>query len=202
MRTLPSSFLFDTRCDLPAVLRGNAVGMGFATVLVSVIVASRWIEHAPNATAAAAASLVAGFVFRSVLAAAIVPLAGMLLSDALLGGYQPGVMLTVYTCLLLPVLAGRLIRRAPGLRTRAAATAISVIVSSVAFFLLTNLAVWAFSGYYPVTLAGLGACYAAAVPFFRFTLAGDAFYTLSLFSALALVVRSLRSWSTTLARTA
>lgn len=40
--------------------------------------------------------------------------------------------------------------------------------SSVSFFLISNFAVW-LAGYivYPKTLAGLGACYAAAIPFFR-----------------------------------
>jgi hypothetical protein len=44
--------------------------------------------------------------------------------------------------------------------------------SSVSFFLISNFAVW-LAGYiaYPKTLAGLGACYVAAIPFFKNDLA-------------------------------
>ncbi len=38
--------------------------------------------------------------------------------------------------------------------------------SATSFFLLSNLAVWVGSAMYPHTTAGLGACYAAAVPFY------------------------------------
>ena len=45
-----------------------------------------------------------------------------------------------------------------------------VLASSTAFFLLSNFMVWAGAGIgamYPRTLAGLTACYAAAIPFYR-----------------------------------
>lgn len=44
----------------------------------------------------------------------------------------------------------------------------AAIGSSVSFFLVSNFAVW-LAGYiaYPKTLAGLGACFAAAIPFFK-----------------------------------
>ena len=41
-----------------------------------------------------------------------------------------------------------------------------------------------FSGFYPLTPAGLEACYIAAVPFFQNTLAGDLFYATLLFGGL------------------
>jgi hypothetical protein len=44
----------------------------------------------------------------------------------------------------------------------------AALSSAVSFFLISNFAVW-LAGYvaYPKTLAGLGACYLAAVPFFK-----------------------------------
>ena len=39
--------------------------------------------------------------------------------------------------------------------------------------MFTNFAVWASGSWYPVTLAGLGECFAAAVPFYRWTLISD-----------------------------
>jgi hypothetical protein len=58
----------------------------------------------------------------------------------------------------------------------------SALASSVSFFVVSNFAVWAAYEMYPKTLSGLVACYAAAVPFFRGTIAGDLVFTAVLFS--------------------
>lgn len=41
------------------------------------------------------------------------------------------------------------------------------VIASTSFFLISNYAVWIGSVMYPHTLAGLDACYAAALPFYR-----------------------------------
>jgi hypothetical protein len=41
------------------------------------------------------------------------------------------------------------------------------VVASTSFFLISNYAVWIGSALYPHTVAGLVACYAAALPFYR-----------------------------------
>jgi hypothetical protein len=72
---------------------------------------------------------------------------------------------------------------------------VTTLTASVVFFLLTNFAVWTNSGMYPLTFAGLQACYIAALPFFQNSLAGDAFYAVVLFGGVALAelfVPSLR----------
>ena len=56
------------------------------------------------------------------------------------------------------------------------------LAGSVSFFVISNFAVWAAYNMYPKTLAGLGACYVAAIPFFRSTLAADLLYALSIFA--------------------
>src|SRR6185436_16501701 len=56
------------------------------------------------------------------------------------------------------------------------------LLSSAAFFLISNFGVW-MTGNYPPTSEGLVACYVAAIPFFRFTLAGDLFYVGAMFGA-------------------
>ncbi|MFT4973813.1 MAG: hypothetical protein ACI9JY_003024, partial [Saprospiraceae bacterium] len=48
-------------------------------------------------------------------------------------------------------------------------------------FLITNFGSWMSSGMYPKTGSGLMACYAAGIPFFWNTLAGDLFYVAVLF---------------------
>jgi hypothetical protein len=40
-------------------------------------------------------------------------------------------------------------------------------ISAVGFFLVTNFAVWLNGGFYPQTLEGLAACYAAGLAFYR-----------------------------------
>jgi hypothetical protein len=60
------------------------------------------------------------------------------------------------------------------------------ITGSCLLFLLTNFAVWAGGALYPHTAGGLAECFAAAVPFFRNSLAGDCFYAAVLFGVWAL----------------
>jgi hypothetical protein len=79
----------------------------------------------------------------------------------------------VYASFALIVGIGFWLRRHPGVATTAAASA----VGSVLFFVVTNFGMWATpDGFYPHTVAGLGACYVAAIPFFRNTLLGDLAY--------------------------
>jgi hypothetical protein len=60
------------------------------------------------------------------------------------------------------------------------------LVGSVSFFLVSNFAVWAAWPTYPKTVGGLMACYAAGIPFFRHTVAGDLLFTAVFFGSVAL----------------
>jgi hypothetical protein len=98
----------------------------------------------------------------------------------------------VYVATLATVGVGRLIHKRRNFPTVVLAT----LLSSVVFFLLTNL-VWVFSDapYYPKTLEGQILSYTAALPFFQRTVIGDLFYSGCLFGCLALaeaVAPSLR----------
>jgi hypothetical protein len=55
------------------------------------------------------------------------------------------------------------------------------VASSVSFFVISNLAVWACWPTYPKTIGGLMTCYAAAIPFFRRGMAGDLVFTALMF---------------------
>jgi len=59
--------------------------------------------------------------------------------------------------------------------------------SSVAFYLLSNFAVWASYNMYPKTLAGLMTCYTLALPFFQPSLLGDLLFTAGMFGVAALM---------------
>jgi hypothetical protein len=52
-------------------------------------------------------------------------------------------------------------------RTTFVRVAAGALLGPTSFFLLSNYAVWAGSGMYPKTLSGLGACFVAALPFYR-----------------------------------
>ena len=72
--------------------------------------------------------------------------------------------------------------------------AASVLGSAGSFFLLSNLAVWVEGGLYPHTLAGLGACYMAAIPFFANDLASTALTATVLFGLPLVAAQLVRSW--------
>jgi hypothetical protein len=107
----------------------------------------------------------------------------MMLSDLLIGFH--GQMLVVYGCFAATVGIGMLLRE----RIRVAPVAAAAIGSSLLFFVVTNLAVWALDAMYPLTLQGLVACYVAAIPFLQNTLLSTAFYTVLLFGGFALAER-------------
>lgn len=152
-------------------------------VLAFLGIAFRLIPHPPNFTPLAAISLFAGYYFRDARFAALPTLAAMIVSDFVLGFYDPRVMATVYCTLLLPVFFGLLL----GKRIAPLRVAFSTLAGAIIFFLTTNWAVWAFSGMYQPTWQGLIACYLAGLPFFKLTLSGDFFWVSIIFGAFALV---------------
>jgi|SRR5271155_5339197 len=58
----------------------------------------------------------------------------------------------------------------------------AALASSVSFFLLTNLAAWAWLDIYPKNLSGVMMSYAAGLPFFRHALEGDLLFTAVMFA--------------------
>jgi hypothetical protein len=137
--------------------------------------ALRLVPHPPNFSPIDAMALFSGaYVGRRALAF-VAPLAALLLSDLALGFY-PGMLFQYLTVALIVLLGSLALSRVTVLRLAGAALA-----SSLLFFAVSNFGVWAVSGMYPQTLAGLSACYLAAIPFFQNTVAGDLFYTVLLF---------------------
>ena len=157
-----------------------------ALVLVLVAVGLRLVPHPPNFSPIAAMALFGAAVFDRKILAILFPLAALLISDLILGFHDQ--MPAVYGSILLIELLGLWVLRSNLGAARIAVTAVS---SSVLFFLITNLSVWAFSGMYARTLAGLVSCFIAALPFLQNGIAGDLVYSGALFGAFALVERNL-----------
>jgi hypothetical protein len=158
------------------------------TLLTAILAAAalRLVPHPPNFTPIGAMALFSGaYLGRRGAVALVAPLGALFLSDLVLGFYRG--MPTVYFSVALIVIIGWMaLRRVSPLRVGGAA-----IASSVLFFVLTNFGMWLSSGFYPHTLAGLEACYIAAIPFFQNTVAGDLFYAAVLFGGFALLERTV-----------
>ena len=67
--------------------------------------------------------------------------------------------------------------------------AAGVFASATSFFLISNFVVWAGGHLYPRTLAGLGDCYIAAIPFYRNDLVSTALTAGALFGLPVLAAR-------------
>jgi hypothetical protein len=155
-------------------------------ILFAILAAAflRLVPHPPNFTPVGALALFSGAMLGRRWLAFAAPLGALVISDLVLGFY-PGVAF-VYAATALMVLVGWLLtgrRSAP----RIAAAAVG---SAILFFIVTNFGMWLFSGLYPLTAAGLAACFVAAVPFFQNSLAGDLVFSALLFGGWAIAERS------------
>ena len=147
-----------------------------------------------NFTPVGAVALFAGCYLRDRKLAILVPFAALLLSDAVLGFHS--LMPVVYACFALTTWLGMQLRtRISGLRVLGFA-----LSGSLCFFILTNFAVWATSGMYPLTGAGLAQCFTMALPFFRNDLMGTLFYSGLLFGGLQLLQARAHTHDLNLAR--
>jgi len=161
----------------------------FVLGLMFVVAMSRLLPHPPNFTPVAAMALLGGAMFVNKRLAFAVPLGAMLLSDVVIGwlsgagqfGFHSA-MPAVYVSFGLTVFLGFLLREKRGFLRVASMS----LASSVLFFIVTNFAVWADGVYYAKNLAGLSACFVAAIPFFHYTVLGDACYVTLMFGAVVL----------------
>jgi hypothetical protein len=96
-------------------------------------------------------------------------------------GFYDG-MWVVYGTIAVIAALGLVLRK----RKSVPAIVVCVLGASVIFYLVTNFAWWANYDLYPHTMAGLMLSYEAAIPFFHWTLLGDAFFATVLFGGFAL----------------
>jgi len=154
----------------------------FAVLTGMIITAAvaRLIRHPPDFTPITAMALFAGASFASRRLALLVPLAGLFLSDLVIGFYT--ITPVVYASFALITCLGFWIRRRQSFWSITGAS----IGGAALFFALTNFGVWLLGTWYPRTVGGLEDCYIAAIPFFRNTLLSNLLYSALLFGGLAL----------------
>lgn len=138
------------------------------TAMIFLAVVSRLLPHPPNFAPITGIALFAAHRFNNKGIAYLLPLICLFLTDLVLG--LSWINLAVYMAFMGITWMGT---KSKGVNVK------TVLLSSVFFFLWTNLAVWAL--YYPKTLEGLIQCFVLAIPFFTNTLLGDLFFTGILF---------------------
>lgn len=174
-----------------------APGPLLLTGLIVAAALTRLLPQPPNFSPAMAIALFAGAYFAGRRWAVLVPLAAMLVSDLALAATHGGVYLqhmtspvalSVYACILLCTLMGF------GLRGKVSGASVlgGSVAGSVLFFAVTNFMVWATATMVPGhahCVAGLAPCYAAAIPFFHWSLLGTLFWSAVLFGGFELLRR-------------
>jgi len=153
-------------------LRGILITIG----LILGVAVTRFLPHPPNFTPVMSVALFGSAVFFNRYLGIALALAAMAVSDALMGWHST--LPYVYGAMVLTGIMGFLLREGRSLPKMVAVT----LASSVIFFAITNLGVFIAQDMYPKTFAGLGQCFAMALPFFKNSLAGDFLFTAVLFS--------------------
>lgn len=147
----------------------HSIVLGIIFAASAVII--RLIPHPWNFAPVGALVLYSGFILpRRYI---ILPLIVLFFSDLIIGTYQPYIMAAVYASYGLSMGLSFSLRKYYGWSTILGAS----LAGSLAFFFVTNAAVWLWSGMYPVTGAGLITSYVAGLPFFRNTIISDLFFS-------------------------
>ena len=124
----------------------------------------RLLPHPPNMTPIGGISILSGVYLRGYLRY-LLPIIPMILSDLYLG--FSSITLWVYLSFM----------TITGFTSLTKSTSVLTIgVSSLIFFFLSNLGVWSLGGY-GYTLEGFISCYIMALPFLLNTLIGDLVWT-------------------------
>ncbi|MBS1657056.1 MAG: hypothetical protein JST18_03045 [Bacteroidetes bacterium] len=143
-----------------------------------------------NFTPITAMALFSGAAMKDKRLAFLIPLAAMLITDAIIGFYS-GVFV-VYFALLLITLFGLILRN----RIKVMPVILGSLGASVIFYLVTNFALFYPTWLYPHSITGIMSSYTAAIPFFRTAVAGDLIYSVLLFSSYVLISRRLTAAET------
>ena len=179
-------FRANTHNNLPRIAVVIALVLGAAFF--------RLVPHPANFAPMTAVALFAGAHLAGFRWAAVVPVLAMFLSDLVLevvtGQGFHSLMPVIYFAYAAVAFGAVALKQRSVARIAGAS-----VLASTWFFIVTNFGVWATGTMYPMSSAGLVACFTAAVPFFGATFAGDAFFTAVFFGGYALAAR----WSPALA---
>jgi hypothetical protein len=152
------------------------------TALIAVAAVARIFTPIPNFTPIAAIALFGGAYFSKKSIAFLIPLAALAVTNFFLPVFDLFTTIAVYFSFILAGVIGLWI----GKKVSVSRVIGGALVSSVAFFVITNFAAWLWLsgiGFYPTTMSGLVLCYEMALPFFRNEILGTLVYSGVLFGA-------------------
>lgn len=135
----------------------------------------RLVPHIPNFAPITAMALFGG-VYLEKRWAILIPFLTMAISDYLLGSLFHSTTFYVWSSFLVSSLIGIWLRDHKKPQYIISAS----IFASIQFFIITNFGVWT-SGMYSRGFDGLIQSYMMGIPFFRWTLLGDLFYSVTFF---------------------
>lgn len=148
-------------------------------ILLTLLIISRLIPHLANFTPVFAIGLFSYSLFKKQYLSFIIPLIGMIITDAIIGFY-PNVW-AVYLSMVIAIVLSNLINTPK--------KQLTIITRSLSaptiFFVLSNLSV--FFVWYPFNLEGFISCYVNAIPFYGYSVVSTLAYSyvfISLYSLL------------------
>lgn len=172
---------------------GSTLAIGF----IIAAAASRLIPHIPNFTAMESLALFSGAYLGWRVLAFLAPFVVWYASDLIINNtisrsfypdvdgivwyadYMPWVYISALFILFLGAKALR--------KWRPTTLAISSVVATLIFFVLSNFGTWMSGVLYPKNLVGLTECYIAALPFFKTSLISNLVFTAVFFGGYELV---------------
>lgn len=155
-------------------MRNKKFDIFFGFFLVMALVLTRKLPLLPNLSLMGSAFLFAGYLSSKSKASFLVPFAALFISDYWIGFYSG--MAWVYSGFALSLLLGAFIKEIKWTQIAGAS-----LLSSLAFFVVSNFGVWTSGSLYSRSFSGLVECYIAAIPFFRNTLLSDLLGSLAIF---------------------
>ena len=136
--------------------------------IVILAILSRLVPHPPNFAPITGIALFSSKKLNNKLFSVFLPIIPLFISDLFIG--ISFINIFVYLSFILIYFLGSI---SPKIDAK------TVFLSSIIFFILTNLGVWYLG--YPKNNEGLIACFTLALPFFVNTILGDLFYSFILF---------------------
>ncbi len=141
--------------------------------VISVVSFGRLIPHPPNFTPVLAMGIFLPYLSKDKLIGVASVFFAMLMTDYMIGFHS--FMLWVYLSLTISILISYISFKKFNSFVH---LGLMSLVSSLTFFVITNLCVWIFSNMYTKTLDGLVLCFYLAIPFFHNTLFSTIIYTI------------------------
>lgn len=168
-------------------------------VFIAVAAIARLLPHPSNFSPVGSMALFGGAVFAIKYLKYLIPIAALYLSDFVLNNtlyrqwypnhegtvFFTDDMMWVYAAFLLAVVIGHFVIK----KITVGNVILGAVLFTIGFFVISNFGSWMSGIMYPKTFSGLIACYTAGVPFIKFSLAGNLFYSAVLFGGYAFLTQ-------------